>query len=795
MLALLTLLLAAPSGPPTLKQIMQDPDWMALAPRQAWWSDDGQEIFFRRDRPDGVTDEIVRLDPATGGQSVLTDAERTTINRPGGDWDTARTRRVHTHDGDLFLSDVTTGQVIRLTNTATSEYRPRFMAGDESIQFQRHGRTVVRNLATGAEFEPRWIVFQDEEEDDKKDTSDFMTDQQQRLFETLRKREEQSDTREAWSDAIDEADPRRRPEDVRLGSGRNARLIEFSPAGRWLILSTGSGRRSGEQDTMPRFVTDSGYVGTQRVRSMVGVPKRTTETLLLVDLDSGTFHKLDHSVLPTIRTDPLAWLDQDAAANDNATAAPEADNQNATEDGPTRAIRYTALEWSPDGERLVIQARSQDNKDRWIAEVDLASDPPSLEPIHHLYDEAWIGRSFNGMDWMNDGSALWFQSEESGWGHVYAWDPETDEVTALTNGPWEARSVREGPGDGLLWFTTGRERPVVRDVHVVDPATGEIRQVTSLDRSVDSFSLSPAGDRLLMRVSSATHPPEIVIQDVQADGAPHWLTESRTPEYLSTPLVEPRIVRIPSPHGADLWAKLYLPPDPADGPRPAVVFIHGAGYLQNADNQWSNYAREALFNMHLARQGYVVLDLDYRASSGYGRDFRAAIYRNMGTPEVEDLAVAIDWLATNHDVDPARVGAYGGSYGGFVVLMAMFTEPGLLACGAALRPVTDWAHYNDSYTRPILNTPERDPEAYRVSSPIEHAEGLDGALLICHGMVDDNVLFKDSVRLAQRLIELEKVDWEVAMYPVEPHGFREDSSWLDEYRRIDELFRENLLED
>ena len=127
--------------------------------------------------------------------------------------------------------------------------------------------------------------------------------------------------------------------------------------------------------------------------------------------------------------------------------------------------------------------------------------------------------------------------------------------------------------------------------------------------------------------------------------------------------------------------------------------------------------------------------------------------------------------------------------------MAMFTEPGLLACGAALRPVTDWAHYNDSYTRPILNTPERDPEAYRVSSPIEHAEGLDGALLICHGMVDDNVLFKDSVRLAQRLIELEKVDWEVAMYPVEPHGFREDSSWLDEYRRIDELFRENLLED
>jgi dipeptidyl aminopeptidase/acylaminoacyl peptidase len=185
----------------------------------------------------------------------------------------------------------------------------------------------------------------------------------------------------------------------------------------------------------------------------------------------------------------------------------------------------------------------------------------------------------------------------------------------------------------------------------------------------------------------------------------------------------------------------------------------------------------------------VVLDMDYRASAGYGRDHRTAIYRQMGWPEVEDLEDGVDWLVANRGVDRARVGTYGGSYGGFLTFMAMFRKPELFAAGAALRPVTDWAHYNHGYTSAILNTPEVDPEAYRRSSPIEFAEGLAKPLLICHGMVDDNVTFQDSVRLVQRLIELRKTDlFETAIYPVEPHAFTEAASWADEYKRILGLF-------
>jgi len=135
---------------------------------------------------------------------------------------------------------------------------------------------------------------------------------------------------------------------------------------------------------------------------------------------------------------------------------------------------------------------------------------------------------------------------------------------------------------------------------------------------------------------------------------------------------------------------------------------------------------------------------------------------------------------------------YGGSYGGFITLMAMFTSPDTFAAGAALRPVTDWSHYNHGYTSNILNVPTNDMEAYRQSSPIYFAEGLKGQLLILHGMVDTNVFFQDSVRLVQRLIELRKETWSIAPFPVENHGFTEETSWADEYKRIFKLFEENL---
>ena len=251
---------------------------------------------------------------------------------------------------------------------------------------------------------------------------------------------------------------------------------------------------------------------------------------------------------------------------------------------------------------------------------------------------------------------------------------------------------------------------------------------------------------------------------------------------------------MPSKHGAGtIWGKYYGPRTPEPGRRyPVALFVHGAGYLQNVSDRYPNYFREQMFHNLLVQRGYVVLDLDFRASEGYGRDWRTAIYRNMGHPELEDYLDGIDWLVEAKQADRDRVGIYGGSYGGFMTFMALFREPGRFKAGAALRPVADWMQYNHGYTSNILNTPDIDPEAYRVSSPIEYAAGLQDHLLIAHGMIDDNVFYRDSVVLAQRLIELRKDKWELASYPMERHAYQQSDSWYDQYRRILELFERTL---
>ncbi len=273
------------------------------------------------------------------------------------------------------------------------------------------------------------------------------------------------------------------------------------------------------------------------------------------------------------------------------------------------------------------------------------------------------------------------------------------------------------------------------------------------------------------------------------------MTTTPTEEWRAFKWIDPKVITYKARDGADVYARLFTPEmagTKRDPRRPTVIFIHGAGYLQNAHKYWSTYYREYMFHNLLASRGYVVLDPDYRASSGYGRDWRTAIYQHMGGKDLDDVVDGAKFLAATEKVDPKRIGLYGGSYGGFLTLMGLFTTPDVFAAGAALRPVTDWAHYNHGYTSGILNLPQNDLEAYKRSSPIYFADGLKGQLLICHGMADTNVFFQDSIRLVQRLIELRKETWAIAPYPVENHSFTEETSWADEYKRILKLFEENL---
>ncbi len=793
----------------TLELIMSDPDWIGNPPTDAYWADDSQAIYYEQKRTGEEHNDLIRIDLDTNERTVVTDQERGLVDVREGRLSLDRKLKTYTRQGDVYVKDLATGTLTQLTRNAADETDASFMADSRRVLFRRDDAIFVRDLETGLESQPADLrLSKDPAEEDDQDG--FLAEQQMRLFEILQQRKQDRDLERELQRREQLMDLTRPPLPFYLGEEVEVVGATLSPAGDALVLVVADKKRElGRKDQMANWVTRSGYVEALDVRPKVGTARQVGQRLMVLDLETHDVHELDLSALPGITDDPLAELRDRAqqAKKEKAGEGAEETSEDLDSETPDKADedaeptpREVTCElppvWSPDGQQLAIQVHSYDNKDRWLALFDNTSQ--RLEPIHRLTHEAWINWSFNEFGWLSDSRRLFFLSEESGYSQLYLYSlgdgsPGGGTTRRLTDGDYVVSDVVPSPDEKYFYYSANPDHPGIYETYRVAVDSGKIEQLTGFGGR-SSFVLSPDGDSLLIRASSTTHPPELHVQSARPGAEPRQLTDTVSERFSALPWVKPQIVAVPSSHHSrPIYSRYYPPqgPAPAAG-RPAVVFVHGAGYLQNAHQGWSGYFREFMFHTFLTQHGYAVLDMDYRASAGYGAEWRTAIYRQMGTPELEDLQDGVAWLTSEQGVDEQRIGVYGGSYGGFMALMALFKQPDLFACGAALRPVTDWAHYNHPYTSNILNTPDIDPEAYQHSSPIEHAEGLEKPLLICAPMQDDNVFFQDTVRLTQRLIELEKEDWEVAIFPIEPHGFREPSSWLNEYRRIFKLFETHL---
>ncbi|HYX23995.1 MAG TPA: prolyl oligopeptidase family serine peptidase [Thermoanaerobaculia bacterium] len=843
---------ASTAAPPlTLERIMADPDWIGNPPEGSYWADDGRSVYYERER-DGEgknPKDLYRVDLATGQAVKVDPADRGRQDAPGGDRSRDRKWKVYAREGDVFLKDLTTGAVRQVTRTAERETDPRFLADGQRIGFRRGPAVFVYDLASGLTSQPAEIRL--ETDPAEKDDPTYLAAEQTRLFDVIRQKQEREKRDREEERANQKADPTRPPLPWYFGKKVTIESSRLSPTGNWLAVVTAPKRDDQlKPSKMPSYVTESGEVETRDVRSKVGAEGLVPHSVVLLDLVKHRRLDLDLSTLPGIKEDPLKHLKdaararreaekakkaaaaKEAAAKDEEKEVTSRDKEEATQEEEKgkdkdakalaakakektdqdkdkekeqdkdkakkpepRPVEVQGLTWSEDGSQLAVMLRSRDNKDRWIAIWDAAS--RKLTPRHRLTDPAWINWEFNVQGWLKDNETLYFLSEEGGWSRLYLLSTrpgQSGKLRPLTpEGHFEVGNPVRSWDGRYIYYQANVEHPGNYDVWRVEVATGKTEQLTHLG-GLTGFALSPDEDQLLLDHSGTTRPDELYVQAVSG-GEARQVTQTRTAAFLAEDWAVPEVVPIPSTHGAPapIYSRVYTPKDFAPSRRyPAVMFVHGAGYLQNVHFGWSSYFREFMFHTLLTRHGYVVIDMDYRASAGYGRAWRTAIYRQMGHPELEDLQDGVAWLAAHKSVDPQRVGVYGGSYGGFMTYMALFRAPDLFAAGAALRPVSDWTYYNDDYTSNILNRPEDDPDAYTKSSPIEYVAGLRKPLLICDGMLDDNVFFQDNVRLVQRLIELKKENFETAIYPVESHGFVQPTSWLDEYRRIFKLFERTL---
>lgn len=750
----------------SVPDIMRGPENTGREPTGIRWSPDGRWIHFRW-LPAG-TDWRETLKPyrvrATAGATPerLTDAQADSLEPAvaAGPLSPDAKHRVVSVRGDLYLIELPSGQSRRLTSTpGVNETNPSFAGDGRRVFFRRDNNIFALDIVQGGVQQLTDIRSGPSPAEPKPAEGQraFVEAEERALLGVVRDRRLRDSLDKAERDARDAS----RPKPLYLGTGEQVRDLSPSPSGDAVLLQLVTPATDARVTQVPNYVTLSGYTEQIASRTKVGDLQTKTRIGLLAVLTG---------VVRWIRPLP----------------------------GDSSGIysRLSFAGWNEAGSSALLFAWNRAFTERHLVRVDAESGRVTSLDLQR--DSAWVGgpcaAPCDGVGgWLPGEQGVWLVSEADGYAHLYTMAADGSRRTQRTRGKWEVLDAELLP-DRTGWLLhTSEASPYERHAYLRPLATDvPTYRLTDVIGS-HTVVLSPDGRWLADVFSSANRPPELFLLAAESGAQRSQLTTSPTAAWLGFHWIKPPIINLPASDGAQVPARIYRPAELGAKPNgAAVIFVHGAGCLHNVHNYWSSYYREYQFNHLLVSKGYVVLDLDYRGSTGYGRDWREATYRHMGGRDLQDQVDAVRWLQKTLGISPERVGIYGGSYGGFITLMALFTEPKWFGAGAALRPVTDWAHYNHDYTAEILNEPQEDSVAYRQSSPIYFAQGLEDPLLILHGMVDVNVHFQDVVRLTQRLIELGKTDWQLAVYPAEDHGFVRPDSWTDEYRRILDLFERRL---
>jgi len=775
-------------GSLSVEKIMRDPKWMGVSPTGIHWSNDSKKLYFDWNPENAERSALYAITPFDIKPFKVGIEEQRSL-AGGGEWNRKHTLRVFQKNGDIWLSDIKTGREQQLTSTTDRESNPvfsgdetkvLFMRGDNLYALKLNGSELVQltnftHSATAAV--PQSAARRTDRTAGGRagqaignGQERWLKAQQLELFDIIKVKEkdrklDSAERKEFEVKTLKEI----AVDDKRVTS------VESSPDGRFVTYRLTKSPEGVKNAIVPNYVTASGFTEDIPNRTKVGAPQSTSESYVF-DTQRDTVYKINTSAIPGIKDIPDYVKDY---PKEMALRAKRNEDRKVFIRGPF---------WSEDGKNAVVEVIAQDNKDKWIMKLDPATGGLTLLDREH--NDAWVGGPGQGNLGWTDNTHFYFESEASGYAHIYVLDVTDGSKKQITSGKWEVQTLQLSNDKRTFYFTANIEHPGITNFYRVPVAGGDPVKLTSM-KGMSEISLSPDEKWLAIRYSYTNKPWELYIQANKPGAAARQVTHSTTAEFNSYPWRDPQLITFKNRYGSDVYAHLYLPAH-ADPAKPAVIFVHGAGYLQNVDYGWSYYFREYMFNNMLADNGYTVLDMDYSGSAGYGRDWRTAIYRHMGGKDLTDQVDGVKMLIDKYGVNPKHVGLYGGSYGGFITLMAMFTEADVFAAGGAIRSVTDWAHYNHGYTDAILNEPYNDEKAYRQSSPIYFADGLKGNLLMLHGMIDQNVNYQDIIRLTQRLIELHKDNWELASYPVEDHGFEQPSSWTDEYKRIYKLFEQTL---
>jgi len=449
------------------------------------------------------------------------------------------------------------------------------------------------------------------------------------------------------------------------------------------------------------------------------------------------------------------------------------------------------LAWSPDSRRVLVERMSDDYKEREIAAVTIESG--STERILLERDDKYLplARGFARFD--SKSQTVFYTSEASGWNHLYRHDPGAAEAALVTSGSFDVREAALG-SDGSLYYTAGAGHPSEPHVFTVAAAGGHARQLTSHRGVHAELQVAPRADRVAYIRSDPQSLPDVWVQSIDGASTPSRVSESNPPTTTRAGWQQPSLITYRGHDGLEVKAQLFVPRRDAGQRYPVIVHTHQASSYQDVylgpGPQKDNVLWYA-WHQRLAQRGYVVLNVDYRGSTGYGRDYRVANYQDLGGGDRMDAVSGVEHVKTLGFADTTRVGVYGMSYGGHLVLSLLTKNPGVFRAGIDISGVADMRMVYETAGRAAvvarLSTPDAAPELYTRSSAISFLDQLRDPVMVLHGTDDPNVSILQSLKLVDELLRRGK-RFEFEIYPGELHFFTRAASWIDAFGKMERFF-------
>jgi acetyl esterase/lipase len=771
----LTLTLTGQSQNLKLEEIMKGDEFIGSQPTSGRWSLDGKKIYFEWNPNNELGTDTYFWDKSMI-KPQLTSSQEAAFSKLDFKSKPNTDIAYYIDKGALYSYSIKNKTIKKLLQQSIPISNLQLGKNNGVLFFIQNANILKFDTKQGTLVQV--TNFQKGKEKEKEEEKEsFLKNQQKELFQFIRDQE----AKKNWNKAKADENKSDFPKSYYYGKD-SFESLKVNPNGNYATFRLVDSAES-KSEIMENFITKDGYNQSVDTKRKVSIANLIKSKFGIYSVARDSVYFVDFSSLTHILDAPEYYKLYDNLKN---------------KEKEVKLIFVQEPTYNQDGSYAVTEIRSQDNKDRWLVKLNL--ERGSFEELDYQHDEAWIGGpgipsyadASGALGFLGDDETIYFQSEATGYSHLYTYNLKTKIKKQVTKGNWEVREVNLSKDKNTFYLTTNTTHPGNRDFYKMNISDGLLQPVLTKD-GAHEVNISPDESSLLVRYSYKNKPWELFVGENKKSTTLRQITNATTEAFKAYAWRTPEVITFKAQDGTNVNARLYKP-ELAKANKAAILFVHGAGYLQNAHNYWSSYHREYMFHNLLTDLGYTVLDIDYRGSDGYGRDFRTGIYRFMGGKDLSDQIDGKKYLVENLGINPEKVGMYGGSYGGFITLMALLTKPNEFKSGAALRSVTDWAHYNHGYTGNILNFPETDPDAYKKSSPIYFAENLQGNLLMLHGMVDNNVEYKDVVRLSQRFIELGKKNWSLSSFPIEAHGFKETYSWVDEYSRILNLFNTTLLE-